>query len=423
MEAKVVKVGLLGAGTVGQSLLKILQDEKERIRHNHNLEIRIHKVGDRSCDKKEILKSYSCTKDLLDVVRDPEIQIIVELMGGIEPAYTLIMEALHNNKSVVTANKALLANRGKTIFETVRQLQKNGIPVSIGFEASVGAALPIIRNLRRIWSFGKITSLYGILNGTCNFILTKMEEGYDFDVALKIAQEKGFAEADPYFDISGRDAGQKLAIISSLSSGSWIEEKNIRIEGIESIKKIDHQIAGKLNYVIRLIATAKWKDSRLLLRVHPALIPKGHLLADVKEEFNALFVSEEYSGDTFIVGKGAGGYPTASAVLSDVVAIASGSMVHWFGNFQNFSLIDDEDYRFYLRFQTIDRPGVLATISGVLADFHISIASMHQEEGEEPVNVVILTHYSKESAINKAIEIIDQKKEIILAPTVKLRIF
>ncbi|MCX7811133.1 MAG: homoserine dehydrogenase [Leptospiraceae bacterium] len=420
---KRIRLGILGAGTVGQSLIKIIEKEQNRILRNHGISIEISKVGDRSFEKKEILKKYNCTKNLNEVIEDKEIDIIVELIGGIEPARELIIKAIENHKSIVTANKALLANHGKTIFELIKQKQQNNIPITIGFEASVGGALPIIKNLRRMWSFGNIHSLVGILNGTCNFIISKMEEGLEYQEALKLAQEKGFAEADPTFDVSGKDAGQKLAIISSLASGCWIEEKDIIIEGIEKIQKIDHEIAQKWGMVIRLIAISRFYHDQLLLRVHPALISKNHLLADVRNEYNALFVEEEYSGSTFIVGKGAGGFPTASAVLADIVSIASGSKNLWFQEFGSTKLIQDADYRFYLRFQTIDKPGVLAAISRVLADFNISIASMHQEEGEEPVNVVIFTHECKESAISRALEVINQKKEIILAPTIVLRVF
>lgn len=420
---KRIRLGILGAGTVGQSLIKIIEKEQNRILRNHGISIEIFKVGDRSFEKKEILKKYNCTKNLNEVIEDKEIDIIVELIGGIDPARELIIKAIENHKSIVTANKALLANHGKTIFELIKQKQQNNIPITIGFEASVGGALPIIKNLRRMWSFGNIHSLVGILNGTCNFIISKMEEGLEYQEALKLAQEKGFAEADPTFDVSGKDAGQKLAIISSLASGCWIEEKDIIIEGIEKIQKIDHEIAQKWGMVIRLIAISRFYHDQLLLRVHPALISKNHLLADVRNEYNALFVEEEYSGSTFIVGKGAGGFPTASAVLADIVSIASGSTNLWFQEFGSTKLIQDADYRFYLRFQTIDKPGVLAAISRVLADFNISIASMHQEEGEEPVNVVIFTHECKESAISRALEVINQKKEIILAPTIVLRVF
>jgi homoserine dehydrogenase len=420
---KRIRLGILGAGTVGQSLIKIIEKEQNRILRNHGISIEISKVGDRSFEKKELLKKYNCTKNLNEVIEDKEIDIIVELIGGIEPARELVIKAIENHKSIVTANKALLANHGKTIFELIKQKQQNNIPITIGFEASVGGALPIIKNLRRMWSFGNIHSLVGILNGTCNFIISKMEEGLEYQEALKLAQEKGFAEADPTFDVSGKDAGQKLAIISSLASGCWIEEKDIIIEGIEKIQKIDHEIAQKWGMVIRLIAISRFYHDQLLLRVHPALISKNHLLADVRNEYNALFVEEEYSGSTFIVGRGAGGFPTASAVLADIVSIASGSKNLWFQEFGSTKLIQDADYRFYLRFQTIDKPGVLAAISRVLADFNISIASMHQEEGEEPVNVVIFTHECKESAISRALEVINQKKEIILAPTIVLRVF
>lgn len=420
---KKIKIGILGAGTVGSSLIKIIEQEKKRILQNHGLEIIIKKIGDRSYHKKPFLQNYDCTPNLEEVIEDPEIEIIVELIGGIEPANYLIQKALKNHKSVVTANKAVLANKGKEIFSLLREIQDQKVPITLGFEASVGGALPIIKNLRRIWSFGKIHSLIGILNGTCNYILTKIEEGMEYENALKIAKEKGFAEADPSFDVSGRDAGQKLAIISSLGFGCWIQESNVFIEGIENLKKVDFEIAKKNNLAIRLLAIAKRIEDQLLLRVHPTLITKNHLLADVKNELNALLVEEEYSGFTIIVGKGAGGHPTASAVLSDIISIASGSKNLWFYNFSEIPIIQDADYKFYLRFQTVDRPGVLAYISKILAEYKISIASMHQEEGEEPVDVIIFTHHCKESAIFKALELIDQNKEIILSPSIAIRMF
>ncbi|MFN3604570.1 MAG: homoserine dehydrogenase [Leptonema sp. (in: bacteria)] len=420
---KKVKIGILGAGIVGRSLIKIIEKEKQRILRNHGLDIVIKMIGDRSYRKKSFLQDYVCTDNLEEVVENQEIDIIVEVLGGIEPANTLIKKSLKNHKSIVSANKALLANKGKEIFTEIKEIQKNSNKVTIGFEASVGGALPIIKNLRRIWSFGQIQSLIGILNGTCNFIITKIEEGMEYEEALKLAQEKGFAESDPTFDISGRDAGQKLSIISSLGYGCWIEESQIKIEGIEKIKKIDYEIANKNNMRIRLLAISKKINDKLLLRVHPTLISKSHLLSDVKNELNALFVEEEYSGSTLIVGKGAGGFPTASAILSDIVSIASGSSNLWFYDFSEFSLIDDAEYKFYLRFQTVDRTGVLAYISKILAEHQISIASMHQEEGEEPVNVIIFTHNCKESSVFSAIKAIDQNKEMILSPTTAIRVF
>lgn len=420
---KQIKIGILGAGTVGGSLIKIIEKEKQRILQNHGLEIILKKIGDRSYKKKEFLRNYDCTDNLEEIVQDKEINIVVELLGGIEPAFSLLMQALENQKSIVTANKALLANKGKEVFEKLKKIQKQNPKITIGFEASVGGALPIIKNLRRIWSFGQIQSLIGILNGTCNFIISRIEEGMEYNDALKLAQDKGFAEADPTFDVSGKDAGQKLAIISSLAYGCWLEEIHIQIEGIEKIKKIDYEIANKNHMRIRLLAISKKIGQNLLLRVHPTLIHKNHLLSDVRNEFNALLVEEEYSGTTMIVGKGAGGFPTASAVLADIVSIASGSSNLWFYDFSNYTLIDDGDYKFYLRFQTVDRTGVLAFISKILAENQISIASMHQEEGEEPVNVIIFTHTCKESSVYRAIRLIDQNKEIILFPTTIIRIF
>ncbi len=422
MNKKTIKLGIIGAGTVGKSLIQILEKEQERIYFNHGLKIIVHKIADRSYNKKEFLKSYNATNNIEEVINDSEIDIVVELIGGIDPAKEIILNSLKNKKSVVTANKALLANKGKEIFLTLKEIQRENPQITVGFEASVGGALPIIKNLRRIWSFGEIQSIYGILNGTCNFILTQMEEGMDYDVSLKIAQEKGFAEADPSFDVSGRDAGQKLAIISSLAFSTWIEEKQVIIEGIQNLQKVDFEIARKMNKIIRLLAILKKIENKLLLRVHPTLLPKENLLSDVKNEYNAIQIIENYSSNTFIVGKGAGGNPTATAVLADIVSIGSGSSNPWFNEFKHYSFIEDGIYKFYLRFQTVDKPGVLAAISTVLANFQISIAYMHQEEGTEPVNVIILTHECKESAIFSALKIINERRDIILLPTVVLRV-
>ncbi|MBW7856840.1 MAG: homoserine dehydrogenase [Leptonema sp. (in: Bacteria)] len=436
MSQKEIKIGLLGGGTVGQGLINIIETESNRICSRTGLKLTIEKVADRSYLKKPILKQYKPTDSIDEVIHDPNIDIVVELIGGQEPAGTAILTALRLGKSVVTANKALLAARSKEIFDAVLEGQKKNANTAIGFEAAVGGALPLIRNMRLIWASGGIDRMVGILNGTCNFIISRMEDdNMEYAAALKLAQQKGFAEADPTFDVSGRDTAQKLAILSMLAFDVSVSDTDIQVEGIESFQKVDHDFARKMGRSIRLLAIAKRQDDRLLLRVHPAMIPKSHLLSDVKNEFNALALDNRYSGPSLIVGSGAGALPTAAAVLSDIVAIGTGSVGHWVGDLKTAKLIDDAQYRFYIRFRTVDRPGVLARIASVLAEFQISIATMHQEmqesdnqkiENVEPVDVVIVTHNANESAVRSAIAKIDNDSNatnsIILAPSVIIRL-
>lgn len=436
MNQKEIKIGLLGGGTVGQGLIQIIETESNRICMRTGLKLIIHRVADRSYSKKPSLNQYKPTDSIDEVIQDAEVDIVVELMGGQEPAGSAILNSLRSGKSVVTANKALLAARSKEIFEAVAEGRKKNANTAIGFEAAVGGALPLIRNMRLIWASGGIDRMVGILNGTCNFIISRMEDdNMEYAAALKLAQQKGFAEADPSFDVSGRDAAQKLAILSMLAFDISVSDSDIQVEGIESFQKVDHDLARKMGRTIRLLAIAKRNNDQLLLRVHPAMILKSHLLSDVKNEFNALALDDRYSGPSLIVGSGAGALPTAAAVLSDIVAIGTGSAGHWVGSLKSPKLIDDAQYRFYIRFRTVDRPGVLARIAGVLAEYQISIATMHQEmqesnsekiEQSEPVDVVIVTHIANESAVRSAIAKIDKDEtnsnRIILAPSVVIRL-
>lgn len=418
---KEVRIGILGGGTVGGGLIDLIAQQRSVLERRIGVQIRIVAVADRSWQKKAHLQNqdFDVTDDPQGVIARNDIDIIVELVGGLEPARQWVLSALESGKSVVTANKALLANHGAEIFELARA--KN---CGIGFEAAVAGALPVIRNMRRVWVGSDIHEMFGILNGTCNFIITRMQkEGMPYEEALQIAQEKGFAEADPTFDVSGRDAAQKLAILSSLAFDHLVQEKDIKVEGITELSPLDHAMALRMGRVIRLLAVARKDGDGYLLRVHPALIAQDHLLASVEEENNALFTDDKYSGSTMIVGRGAGAFPTASAVLGDIAALArpASSPEVWLSSGKAVRASEDALYRFYLRFRTVDQAGVLASIAHELAVQEISIASMHQEEGPEPVDVVILTHDARESQLEKALTRINSL-DIVHGPSVALRL-
>lgn len=420
---KSISIGIIGAGTVGAGVIDLLEGQRERLVRRSNVRFEIKTVCDLLWrEKGELLRGIPGTDDAATLLQDPEIDIIVELIGGQEPARTLILEAIDRGKSVVTANKALLARSGREIFR--RAAEKN---VEVGFEAAVAGALPVIKTLRRGLIVNDIRALYGILNGTCNFIITRMqEEGMDYDRALQLAQERGFAEADPSFDVNGNDAAQKLAILAGLAFDADIDEGRVPVEGIASIRQVDLALAASMGYVIRLLAVARrTADGSLLLRVHPAMISRNHNLASVVNEKNAIFFDTAYSGPCMIMGLGAGSHPTAAAVISDLVAVARNRQ----GEPEIWSVQSDDPvrftrnyrYRYYLRFQTVDRPGVLAQIAGILAGEEISINSMLQQEGPEPVNVVLTTHEAPENRMLGALEKID-RLAVVLEPTVHLRI-
>lgn len=419
---KTVRIGLLGFGTVGQGLVSILRKEKQRLLDRTGMVFEVKAVCDRSWQKKvSQLEHIPAHFEASPVLSDPEIDIIVELIGGISPAGDYVKQALTNGKHIVTANKALLARDGAAIFALASEKKKE-----IGFEAAVAGALPVIKSLRRSLVANEIRAMYGILNGTCNFIITRMQDDVmDYREALKLAQEKGFAEADPQFDVSGKDAAQKLSLLSSLAFDCRISEDDIYTEGITSIRPVDLNIAESMGWVIRLLAVAKRKeDGSLHLRVHPAMIHQDHILASVKDEKNAVFFDTSYSGPTLVMGLGAGANPTAAAVISDLVAISrheSGFPERWISTTGTFVPFRDYSYRFYLRFQTKEQTGVLADIARILADFGISIATVHQQEGAEPVDVVVITHHANERALVEAIEKIDNLS-VIMAPTVYIRI-
>ena len=419
---KELRIGLFGAGTVGRGLIEMLRTQAEILTARTGASFRVDSVCDRSfARKKDALAGIQAGDDPAAILEDPKIEVVVELLGGLEPARTIVLRALQAGKHVVTANKALLATHGPEIYRAAAAAGRE-----IAFEAAVAGALPVIRSLRRGLVANEIRGLYGILNGTCNFIITQMQAtDLDYDAALKLAQERGFAEADPSFDVDGRDAAQKLAILAGLAFDTTITEEQIGVQGIRHVRRVDLLLADRMGWEIRLLATARrQEDGSLLLRVHPAMIPKEHILSSVTQERNAVFFDTSHSGPSLIMGLGAGPYPTASAVISDLVSLAardpkrpelylpSGAMAR---------VAQTGAYRNYLRVQTLDRPGVLADVARILADRGISIATVQQNEGREPVDVVILTHRAPEASMAEALKIIDGLPFVQL-PTVHLRI-
>ncbi|HHU89826.1 MAG TPA: homoserine dehydrogenase [Clostridiaceae bacterium] len=424
---------MIGLGTVGTGVARILLEQKELLKTRTSLDFNLKTIVelDWSKDRNLDLSQVNCTTDADTLLEDPEINVVIETIGGYEPAFTFISKALKNRKHVVTANKALIATKGMELY---KMAQENG--VDFLFEASVGGGIPIIKSLREGLVANRFESIYGILNGTTNYILTKMhQKGLDFADALKGAQEKGFAEADPTLDISGGDAAHKLAILSTIASNSFIPFDKIYLEGITEITKLDISFAQSFGMTIKLLAIYKRSEEGVDLRVHPTLIDNSHLLAAVSNELNAIFVKGDFVGDTMFYGPGAGERPTASAIVSDIVDLSRDLLLQEGEKYcnraisltQNVRLIPIEDVksRFYLRFMTLDKPGVLSKISGVLADNNISISSMVQLESHEKDNyvpIVLLTHEALEKSMEQALQKI-LKFDFVKDDFLRLRIF
>ncbi|HDD64811.1 MAG TPA: homoserine dehydrogenase, partial [Firmicutes bacterium] len=386
------------------------------------------KVCDKDRTKKDKLKIPSSlfTTDPNQIINSPDIDIIVELTGTLEDAFEYISEGIKNGKSIVTANKALLSERGKEIFGLCEKYN-----VYIGFEASVAGSIPVIKVIRESFIGNNISKLLGILNGTTNFILSKMSNSnIDFNTAVKIAKEKGYAEANPYFDISGLDSSHKLSILARLIFNKNISWKDIYTEGIEKVEKIDIEFAKELGYKLKLLGIAKKENNFCELRVHPALLPENHPLCSVEDVYNAIYLEGDLIGKSLLYGKGAGGNPAASAVISDIVDIG---MKIKMGNYKNIKFEEDSGLKllpfdeiktkYYFRFTCLDKPGVLAKIAKVLGENDISIASVIQkkESPKKAIPVVMLTHLSKEKNVSKALKLID-RLDVIKKPTVRIRV-
>jgi homoserine dehydrogenase len=431
---KEIKVGLIGFGTVGAGVVKILQKNYRLIEKRMGAKIILKRIADidLKTDRGVKLKPGVLTRRAQDVIEDPEIDIVMELIGGIEPAKTYILNAIRNNKHIVTANKALLALHGDEIF---REAHRFGVDVN--FEASVGGGIPLIRSIKEGLVANRILSIFGILNGTSNYILSKMtDEGRNFKEVLKEAQEKGYAEADPTFDIEGIDAAHKLAILIRLAFGTPLRFEEIFIGGISEITPLDIQFGLEFGYRIKLLAIAKIDQGKIEARVHPTLIPEGHLLSTVEGVFNAIYIKGDAIGPTLFYGQGAGQMPTGSAVISDLVELGRNLLIQATGRrvpalsfqesaIENISLKKMEDVvmPFYMRFSALDRPGVLSKISGILGKNGISIASVIQKgrKIKGAVPIVMMTHEAKEKNVHRALKEIDQLG-VILGKTIFIRV-
>lgn len=430
---RAVHIALLGRGTVAQGVIKLLLNNQKLIEKRVGAALILSKVLARSRRKQRGLRLPAAllTDDPEQILRNPKIDIVVELMGGHEPARGYILKAMEAGKDIVTANKALLAIHGDEIFA---KAQRHG--VDIGFEASVGGGIPIIRTLKEGLAGDRNKALYGILNGTCNYILTTMEEeGEDFHSALARAQELGYAEADPGFDINGTDAAHKLAILVVLAFGGKMRFRDIYTEGIRHISSMDMNYARELGYRIKLLAIASQEDGAIGARVHPALVPMHHPLALVRGAYNAIYIDGEALGPSMYFGRGAGMMPTATAVLADIIEIAR-NRLHGKSlripplGYPTSSLsrlkvrgIDDLQGDYYLRFMVIDKPGVLSQIAGILGRHKISIASVIQKEERagQSVPIVMHTREARERDLKKALSEINRLK-VVRGKSVYLRV-
>lgn len=428
-----IKVGLIGWGTVGCGVIETLRENADLIASRLGAPLTLRRVADMDLERS---RPVAVPPDMLttradDILDDPEIDIVIELIGGLGASKTIIRKALENKKHVVTANKALLAHAGNELFELAAQ---NGC--SIGFEASVAGGIPFIKALREGLAANRIDTLFGILNGTANYILTRMTEGgIAFDAALREAQEKGFAEADPTLDIEGIDAAHKLAIASAIAFGGAIQFDRVYTEGISRIDPLDIQFCEEFGYQLKLLAIARQSDNRLEMRVHPTLIPSRHVLASVKGAYNAIHIHGNAVGNIMLYGLGAGMMPTGSAVVSDLIDLGRDILWNCAGRIPPLAFFPDRlkplsvksmseiTTCYYFRFAAVDRPGVLSTISGVLGKNQISISAVIQKgrEVEGAVPIVMITHEALESDVQKALTELDQL-DILRGPTKLIRI-
>ncbi len=422
---KKIKIGLIGLGTVGAGVVKALRKSIPSIRSKSGISLELVRVAEKDLSRARGLglKRGLVTKDARRIINDPAIDIVIELIGGIHPARELILKTLKNGKHVVTANKALLAECGPELFAAAKKYGK-----SIRFEASVGGGVPVIKALTDDFVANRIDTIYGIINGTCNFILTEMEEkACSFDSALKEAKRLGFAENNPTLDINGMDSAHKAVIMTLLGFGIYVPVNKLFVEGIQQIELSDIQYAKELGYAIKLLCIAKRDRTALDVRVHPTLLPARHPLSNVRGVYNAIYVKGDLIGEALLYGKGAGANPTSSAVIADVVDIARSISVT--GECENMSLKFDSGIRsmmkfghvtgkYYIRFTAIDKPGVLSSISGILSRYRISIANVTQKERRRgrSVPIVVVTHTVAEQDLRRALTLIGALSSIKSKP-------
>ncbi len=416
-----INIGVIGFGTIGASVVKLLLGRRRLFRERTGIDLNLVAVCDKDLRSKRGVRvpKKMLTRDANKVINNPDIDVIVELIGGVHPAKEIVMKALTSGKHVVTANKLLLAAEGEAIFKKARAMDRE-----IFFEASVAGGVPIINSIRKGLAANTFSSIMGILNGTSNYILSRMSsEGASFKEALMEAQAKGYAEANPSLDVKGLDSAHKLAVLSLLAFGKKVKVRDIYTEGIENISPVDIQYAKDWGYTVKLLAIAKRDGNQLGVRVHPTLLPSKYLLASVSGAYNAIFINADLVGKQVFYGQGAGKLPTASAVLSDIMDMA-GAIIY--GN-KSSSLIapkrieikkikkmDDTYTRYYVHFSAIDEPGVLAKIADLLGEHDISISSVVQKERKEAhvVPIVMLTHDAREKDMQSALKKINNLSAI-----------
>ncbi|MDA8899002.1 homoserine dehydrogenase [Porticoccaceae bacterium] len=418
-----VQVGICGLGTVGSGVYNVISRNSDSINDRANCEINIQQVGARrdnpNCDTSEV----EVVRDIFEVAQNPEIDIVVELIGGTTVAYDLVMMALKNGKHVVTANKALIAEHGMEIFAYAAS---QGLEVA--YEAAVAGGIPIIKGLREGLSANKVNWVAGIINGTTNFILTEMDtKGRDFNDVLVEAQEKGYAEADPTFDVEGIDAAHKLVILASIAFEMPLTLEGLYTDGITQLEPQDVAYAKELGYAIKHLGIARQTEQGVELRVHPTLVPHKSMIAGVNEVANAVMINADAVGTTLFCGPGAGAEPTASSVIADIVDVArtldmpSDAKVNALGcsiaglEQRNIVAIEEIETSFYMRFAALDKPGVLSDITKIMADSGISIEAIVQKEqpvGEDYVNVIIVTNVTQEKLLSTAVERIENLETV-----------
>jgi len=412
---KPVKVGICGFGTVGGGTFNVLTNNASEISRRAGRDIIIEQVGARRDNADCDTSSTTITRDIFDVARNPEIDVVVELIGGYDVAKELVLEAIKNGKHVVTANKALIAVHGEEIFAAAKEAG-----VTVGYEAGVAGGIPVIKAIREGLAANKINRLAGIINGTGNFILTEMrDKGRAFGDVLKEAQDLGYAEADPTFDVEGIDAAHKLTILSSIAYGIPLQFDNCFTEGISKITREDVEYAEELGYRIKHLGVSCRTEAGIDLRVHPTLIPETNMIAKVDGVMNAVAVNGDAVADTLFCGPGAGAGPTASAVVADIIDIARGIKVEplSYNSLDDVKVlaIEEIETSYYLRMQANDKAGVLANVASILSNKGINIEAIIQKEpaaGETLVPVIMLTHKVQEKIMNQAISEIEALGDI-----------
>ena len=428
---KRIVIGLLGCGTVGSGVVKLLTEHEREVRERLGVPVVVKRIAVRDRDKqREVdVDRALLTTDHALVVDDPEIQVIVELVGGLEPTRGMLLAAIRSGKHVVTANKALLAAHGQELFDAAR-----AAGVTIAFEGSVGGGIPVIRCIREGLVANRIRSIFGIINGTSNYILSEMNDrGAAYADALAGAQALGYAEADPTLDVSGGDAAHKLAVLAACAWGVPVDPDAIPTRGIDELQTVDIENARQLGFAVKSLGIARLTDAGLALSVHPTLVPQRHVLASVPGPFNAILIEGDPVGPLLLYGRGAGAGPTASAVVGDLMEVGRDLVSGGVGRVplpfgpgeeRRPALAEADRFRssFYLRFQAFDRPGVLARIAGALGGRGVSIAAVVQKEHRagEAVPILVMTHETERRALFDAVRDIDRAGDVVAGPTIVL---